>query len=196
MHRLWIALVFVGACSSSSSSGSTDLETQLVGHWASDTCEATPSAGGQTHYVRREYTFAKDTIAFDFTIFAEATCDTKLMRLDLGGDYALDTSSVPGARGVNFHVTSRQLTAFAPDLAGAFTQAHCGAGAWTPGAQQDIAGGCAVIGYGPLSDCPTQYDLVKLDGGRLFLGVRQNDVDACKAADRPNALQTFAVVKT
>jgi hypothetical protein len=197
MSRLCIAFVFVLGCSSSSSGAPADPASQLVGHWASDTCEPTPSAGGQTHYVKREYTFTKDTIAFNFTVFAEPACATKLMKVDLAGDYTLDTTSVPDTRGVDFHVTSRALTAFVPDLAGAFGQAHCGAGPWTPGATQDItAAGCAVIGYGALDACPTQYDLVKIDGARLFLGVRQNDVDACKAADRPTELQTVAVVKT
>jgi hypothetical protein len=198
MSRLCIAFVFVLGCSSSSSgSSSADVSTELVGHWASDTCEATPSAGGQTHYVKREYTFTKDTIAFNFTLFAEPSCATKLMKVDLGGDYTLDSTTVPGARGVDFHVASRALTAYAPDMANAFGQAHCGAAPWTPGATQDItAAGCAVIGYGALDACPTQYDLVKLDGARLFLGVRQNDVDACKAEDRPVQVQTVAVVKT
>jgi hypothetical protein len=199
-----LALVLTGSalsfgCSSSSTSPSADVSSSLVGHWASDTCEATPSAGGATHYVQRDYTFSKATLNFSFTLFAEPTCSTKLLRVDLGGDYGIGAPSpaVAQAHEVDFHVTTRALTAFVQNLADGFTSAHCGASTWTVGGTQDItASGCAMIGYGQLSECPTQFDILKLDGTRIFLGVRQNDVDACKAADRPSALQTVAVVKS
>ena len=98
-----------------------------------------------------------------------------------------------GATRGNFGFASNRWTALTTDMAGVFTQAGCGAGAWEVGVAQDVsATGCIGVAR-PVASCPVEHDVVALSGDSLSFGARATDM--CVEAGRPTALNPYPVVR-
>lgn len=165
----------------------------LAGHWTSAACET----AGQNHF-KRDFTMTDATWSLAFELYADDQCTQKIAVVDIGGGYSIGAASqtVAGANDAEFDFGTRTVTPLAQPFADFLGQSKCGNGTWTVGGKQDIlAAGCAPIGAYPLAMCKADFDVVKVDGTRLYFGNRPADNDMCTADKRPKALTSAAVVK-
>jgi hypothetical protein len=193
-HVTSLVLLALPVFACSSSSGGAAASQSLAGHWVSDTCEASG-----TNYLKRDFTITDTSWDLVVTVYGDAACGTKVLGATIGGDYTVGNASpdVPGARQAEFRFAHHTATPLAQPLVDLLTQNKCGSGTWAIGQTQDIlAGGCAPIGVYPVASCPSDSDVVKLDGARLYFGNRPADNDMCATDKRPKALTSAAVVKS
>jgi hypothetical protein len=72
------------------------------------------------------------------------------------------------------------------EVATALTAARCGDNPWKAGQSQDVTrGGCRAFRVPSASQCPREYDLVRIEAGQLRLGPRPQDSDLCEPQRRP-----------
>lgn len=168
----------------------------LAGTWKSPTCEVGTGADGSAFYYTRAFGFTEDTWTIDFTLFGDDACSYKLSTATIAGPFEL-ADSVEGledTRQGNFSRSSVTLVAYDQGMADYFGASGCGTEAWTVGTSQDISTtGCAPLGAEPIADCPTEFDIVKLDGDNLYFGDRSHGM--CDEVHRTSVLQTVPVVR-
>jgi len=182
-------LTFAAGCGSSASNTTEELEqnepltSQLVGTWQSDCVDS-----GNGH-IRLTFRMTVSTWDLDYDAFADTVCETGFMTVNIKGPYDLGDASaaVEGAREGRFYFEERVVTphmdAAVDMLAGA-----CPDGVFGVGESSDMREGCANLGLYPVSDCPNEYDIVRLDGSTLNFGARPADNNMCSEEKRPTAL--------
>ena len=92
---------------------------------------------------------------------------------------------------IYIYATPRLVKYWNADDAGVaeFLAQACGRSGFIAGEAADIAGGCAGLGAYPVADCPSDYDVVRLDDtGSLHFGARPQDNNMCTPDKRPTAL--------
>ncbi len=159
----------------------------MIGRWKSESCE-TLQANGQTNYLTRDFIVSDRRWWLEFTIHADKDCKNPLFSSRINGPYTLlgFSKDVPAATQGNFSYTSIQFIAHTEDFAKTFTQSQCGTKPWVVGVPQEV-GGTGCIGVAPkIADCPTDHDIVKIEGDKLFFGTRETDM--CKPEGRPKKL--------
>jgi Adenomatosis polyposis coli down-regulated 1 len=168
----------------------------LAGNWQSATCEAVPDGQGGLFYRFRNFEFKGDRWQIKVTMNAEKTCTTKLFGFRITGPLELGAASslVGGATEATFGYAQTFFTAYAVPFAQAFNGAKCGNAAFELGLEQETTiTGC--IGQPPVRDYRQEYDLVKLENGKLSFGDRPSDNNMSTPERRPQALSSFAVVR-
>lgn len=167
----------------------------LVGHWVSPTCETRDGANGQKNHLKRDFSYTKTEGRIDLVFFEDAECTRKAMTLHLEGPYSLGKASAKaaGATEGDFSFTRAVFTphnAFFVELFNKGGAGQCGTQTWKADLSQDVtATGCSPMGYA-IAHCPTEYDVVKVEGGQLFFGARPEDGSApCSADKRPTRFQ-------
>ncbi|MEM7376022.1 MAG: hypothetical protein AAF460_00820 [Pseudomonadota bacterium] len=169
----------------------------LHGEWRSLACELRPQAGPdgvQDWYLTRRITFSENRIDAHFTNYADPACQTPVLELAFGGDVTvLGPSEVaPGALNVDLVVNDYlRLTPRVQGIADYLnSDPSCGAGGWAPDTEQDVfTSGCAAMGVNAASPT-TEYEVLYVNGGRLFFGARPVDGKPLATPDaRPGALQ-------
>jgi hypothetical protein len=166
--------------------------TDLVGRWVSEQIEPIQNADGSVIYGRRDFTLGDRDWQLRFTAYGDDQATVPLFTLRAEGTYALGDPSpdVADARYADFHFASRSLTAHQPGLVDLFTSAS--ATPWEIDVERDVsADGCAFVPS--VSASPTEYDLVKLEGSRLFFGDRSRDLS--DPANRPQRLMDDPLVQ-
>jgi hypothetical protein len=101
---------------------------------------------------------------------------------------------VQGAYDADFGFMRKRLTLYADALLAEANRSACGKRTWTRGREEDVSvTGCLWVV--PVSACPQEFDLVKIDDGRLLLGERPAvGQDLCRE-DRPRALRLLPLVR-
>lgn len=191
-----LALLMVGAVGLTGCSANAFESEDLVGTWKSASCEVGTGADGSAFYYTREFKLTGSDWTIDFTLFGDEACGYKLSTATIAGPYELleAVEGLEGTRQGNFSGESKSLVAYDQGMADYFTASGCGTAAWTVGASQDVgATGCAPLGLDAIDDCPTEFDIVKLDGDNLFFGDRSHGM--CDEANRTSSLQTVPVVR-
>lgn len=157
---------------------------ELVGKWAS-ACTDNGMGGGFT----LSFDLSETAWKLDYASYADAACATKNLTVHVEGAYRLGDASktVMGARDGEFDFGVKTVTPH-NDGTAMFLPMACGSGTYTVDMPTDIKGGCAGLGAYPVADCPTDYDIVKLDGNTLQFGLRPADNNMCSAEKRPTAL--------
>lgn len=181
VHLLCLALLTAGCA------GSTPA---LAGRYASP-CLPAPQADGSTQYNRLDFTLGDADWSLDYVVHADAACATRLVTVHIDGPYAVGAphATLPEVYEARFGFTKKTITPHVQPLADALGSMGCGSGAWAVDQPQDVLErGCAGFGQYPASSCAADYDLVKLDGGKLQFGARPADNDMCTPAKRPSAL--------
>ena len=172
-----------------------DPKQELMGHWVSPQCEAYPDGKGGMNYLKRDFTLtAPQSWALAVTIYGDSACQSPFVGLDVGGTFTVGAASadVAGASEVDYGFDHRKLKPLSDAAAMTLGQTGCGSGTWANGVEQDVTqSGCAAFGVPALSDCPTEQDLNRVDGARLFYGDRSGNL--CSA--RPKVLGSYAVTK-
>lgn len=168
----------------------------LVGTWASPSCEVGTGGDGSSFYYTRTFTMTETTWSIDFTLFGDDSCGYKLSTATIAGPFELLelVEGLEGTRQGNFDGTTKTLVANDQGMADYFGMSGCGTEAWTVGTAQDVGGtGCAPLGLDSIEECPTEFDIVKLEGNNLYFGDRSNGM--CDESKRTSKLQTVPVVK-
>lgn len=157
---------------------------ELVGKWAS-ACTDNGMGGGFT----LTFDLTETTWKLDYVSFADAACATKNLTVHIEGGYELGAAStaVMGAREGKFGFDVKTVTPHNDSTAG-FLPMACGSGTFTVDMPTDISTGCAGLGAYPVADCPSDYDIVKLEGNTLQFGLRPMDNNMCTPEKRPTAL--------
>lgn len=157
----------------------------LAGDWTSRGIET--SAGPRPGHLTRSFHFDANRWSVAFTVYADAEGQVPLLRGRNEGSYTLGRA-LPLAAAVeaDFAFERRLLTPLTDDIAAALTAARCGDAAWKPGQSQDVTrGGCSAFRVPSASQCPREFDVIRLDGGQLRLGPRPQDGDLCDPLRRP-----------
>ena len=105
------------------------------------------------------------------------------------------SSAVPGAHDANLGFSIKRLTLYDDELVAQANRGACGNRAWARGREQDVSSsGCLWVV--PVSTCPQEFDLVKLDDDRLFLGERPAaGQNLCGEDRRARALRSAPLVR-
>lgn len=198
---LIVALGCTGSDKESSPSESAPVDSgpsaltgaDIAGQWVSGGCEAYDNGQGGKNYLTRDFTLTESTWHLELGLFGDEGCTYPLFSVVIDGPYSLgELSSVAeGATDGNFSFQSNVWTALDQGLADTFTNAGCGSKAWVVGEPQDVTQtGCIGVAH-PIATCPTEFDLVGLNGGQLYFGERITDM--CTEAGRPKALGPFGL---
>jgi hypothetical protein len=167
---------------------------ELAGRWTSEAAEPVQNADGSVIYGTREFTLGEDKWRLTFRAHGDESRTVKLFSLRLEGGYELkgDSSEVPGARHADFHFTARYFTPHAPMFVDMLNNAHAGGGNWQVDVEQDVSRTGALF-IPSVAQAHTEYDLLKLDGNKLYFGDRSRDLTV--PANRPTKLIAGAVVR-
>ncbi|CAN0466385.1 unnamed protein product [Hapterophycus canaliculatus] len=96
----------------------------------------------------------------------------------------------------NSPFTDRSLTPQTDAIARALTDAGCGTAGWKTGAKQSVfPAGCMPFGVPDVAQCAAEFDVVKLHGGKLFLGARPEAGNICALQRRPLTAGTAALIQ-
>lgn len=174
------------------------LDQLLVGSYAGATCETT---GAASVYYLRQILFSPLNYSSTIRFYSDSACTSFTLLYEQQGAFRLGqpSASVADATEVELDAAVRVLTAQTAAAAATLnTLAPCGgetAGGWTVGVRRDLtAYGCKDLippsrGTTVPPACPTEYDVLALRGGALYLGQRPADPTAqCVAANRPSSL--------
>ena len=167
----------------------------IVGEWSSESCEAYPDGQGGTNYVSRTFTETPTKWDLNLTVFGGDACSFPLFSSNVGGPFRLQTlsSSVNGATEGTFELEYNDWTAHAENIVTTLEQSGCGTGEWSVGLAQDVTEtGCFGVAK-PKSDCAAEYDVVSIDGDKLFFSERITNM--CAPEGRPAALNSCAVIR-
>jgi hypothetical protein len=90
----------------------------------------------------------------------------------------------------------RTLTPRTEAIAAALTAARCGSKPWTTGVAQSVAdNGCETFRVFSRERCQREYDVVRIENGRLFLGARPADGFMCSPDRRPATTSPVGLVR-
>jgi hypothetical protein len=167
----------------------------LVGDWASAGCESYPDGMGGENHLTRSFSLDEQSWRLDLALFGDPDCSFPLFSVAIDGPYTLGEASpvVEGATEGDFGFAKIVWTAEFEDLAELFTANGCGTEPWVVGEPQDVSDtGCIGVAH-PIASCPTDHDIVALDGDALYFGERITDM--CAPEGRPAALNAYSVVR-
>ena len=171
-------------------------EVDVTGSWRT-TCEAQPDGT----YARALLEVGTDAWRHSREVFDGRGCTEWRASIETQGTYGLDE---PGATeegdagvGLQLEIQSRSVIPRNEATAVALSkQTDCGnaagpADAWVPGVMRDVSDeGCALFTQPAYADCPTEFDIVRVTrAGRLELGQRSRDADACSTRTRPTTFR-------
>jgi hypothetical protein len=170
----------------------------IKGKWVSEACESYPNPDGSKTYFKRLFSITDKTWAIDFSTFGDPKCSdaAKLLTVDIDGKYKLGKeSSVSGGTEGEFMFSNRKVTPKSEGILGWLNPAKvCGFADWVVGKTKDIQKiGCAQLGAHPLKDCKGEYDIVKLEGDKLYFGARPADGNLCSPVKRAKEFGTALV---
>jgi LPXTG-motif cell wall-anchored protein len=165
------------------------------GRWVSASCETRSAGDGSKRYVKRDASFNARTSTLKLDIFTDPACSAPALSFVFEGPYRLvqPSTAVPSATEAEFVFATVKLTPRNDALVALFNSAapgNCGSQPWQLNREQEITStGCAPIGVN-FKDCAQEYDLLKVEGDKLYYGERPSDGSSpCTPERRPTALQ-------
>jgi hypothetical protein len=177
-------------------SQSTITAISITGIWESERCVVQERNGVRTSS-RSTFVFLDAEWALEFTQYSDAACETPSLRAFFQGRFrvAERSSKMPGAFHANFGFSMKRLTLYDDGLLAQANRGVCGRRIWARGREEDVSStGCLWIV--PVSACPQEFDLVKVDRDQLFLGERPAaDEDLCREDRRARALRSLPLVR-
>jgi hypothetical protein len=188
-------LAFGAACSDSDANdGNSNANTKpdLAGTWRTE-CQAQTN-NGQTSYLTFEISDATGRPRFTVTSYGDAACTVPVFQLSNESSRTLGepVPTAPGAFELDVKFERLFVKPLADGALGFLGSAGCGE-SLTVGEERDVsATGC--LFFKPIADCAYDYDIVKVEGDRLFNGVRGGD--QCVPAGRPTSLNRWWFQKT
>ena len=167
----------------------------VVGLWESETCVVQDRDGNRTSS-KSTFVFLGREWALEFVQFADDRCMRPTMKAFLTGQYEITepSSVVPMAHDATFGFSQKAVTLYDQSLI-AEANRVCSGRVWKQAEPQDVTTtGCLWVT--PVSVCPKEFDLVQVDGNRLFLGERpQPGQNLCSEERRARTLRSLALVR-
>ncbi len=168
----------------------------IRGHWVSSALEKRPGANGSTTYLLRDFTSDDQRSTARLMLYSDPEGTQHTLTIYLEGPYTIGkpSTAVPGAYEGDFHFDRAKLTAhndFFLNLLGSASAGTCGNEPWELDVEQDVTAtrGCLPLGL-DLVNRDTEYDIVKVEGDKLYYGARPADGSGLdKPEKRPTALQ-------
>jgi hypothetical protein len=192
----FVAGMLVSGASLQTTNQPTMTAISIAGIWESDRCVIQERDGIRTSS-RSLFVFLEREWALEFTQYSDAACTTPSLRAFFQGRYQIGgpSSALSGARHADFGFSVKRLTLYDDDLLTQANRGGCGHRAWTSGREGDVSStGCLWVAA--VSACPQEFDLVKVDDDRLFLGERPAaGQDLCREDRRAQALRPLPLVR-
>jgi hypothetical protein len=168
----------------------------MVGRWVSPERESTTNPDESVYYIIRDYTFTDDAFRAVTSVYGDPVSDIKFYTAVVDGTYELagESEIVEGATDIDF--TFAQITMEPDSLAfiDIFMKSKCGDGMWGLGMPQDVSKtGC--LSFRSIADYPMAYDIVKVQGDSLQLGIHPEDGDIGSDEKRPTELSLKALIR-
>lgn len=157
---------------------------KLLGKWKSES----PERAGNGRYSTREYLFTENRWESTYTLASDKDMKNVLFIHRSGGSYFLQNPSkrIPGTYLISFKFNFKKLISLISDknTLKDFGFENCGLIAHQ---ETDIGTkGCGIIPR--ISECSTDFDLVKEESPLLLLGDRPAEMTNCSEDKRPYAL--------
>jgi hypothetical protein len=168
----------------------------IRGHWVSLALEERPGANGSINYLRRDFTSDDQRSIARLMLYSDPEGTQPTLTIHLEGPYTIGepSTAVPGAYEGDFHFDTAKLTAhnaFFLNLLNSANAGTCGLAPWELDVEQDLTAtrGCLPLGL-DLVNRDTEYDIVKVEGEKLYYGARPADGSGLDTPEkRPTALQ-------
>jgi hypothetical protein len=168
----------------------------VLGVWESERCVVQERGGIRTSS-KSVFVFLAHDWAVEFVQFADDQCTRPSMKVFFTGQYELAQRSavVTSAHDATFGFSYKAVTLYDETLLAEANRGVCGRRVWEHGQTQDVsATGCLWVT--PVSACPKEFDLVKIEGNRLFLGERpQPGQDLCHEDRRAQKLRSLPLIR-
>jgi hypothetical protein len=168
---------------------------EVMGFWESEACVVQERDGSRTSS-KSAFVFLGREWALEFVQFGDDQCARPSLRAFFTGQYQITQPSrvVSAAHDATFGFSYKAVTLYDESLLAEANRA-CGGLVWKRGEPQDVTKtGCLWVT--PVSACPQEFDLVKLDGNRLFLGERPPPgTNLCSEERRARKLRSLALVR-
>ena len=150
----------------------------MVGQWVSPEREYTTNPDGSVYYIVRDYTFTDDAFRAVTSVYGDPLSDIKFYTATVDGTYELvgESKTIEGAADIDF--TFAQITMEPDSMAfvDIFMRSDCGDGMWGLSTPQDVSKtGC--LSFRSITAYPVEYNIVKVEGDSLQLGMRPEDGD-------------------
>lgn len=170
---------------------------QLSGNWESRSPEKIENGEGSPTYLVRRFTFDKKAWSVEFDIYADQTLSQLLLTGYNSGSYHVHSQRLDdGSFHTDFKFEERKLTPRNKMIAQTLSEAKCGNGNWLVGESQNVhMKGCESFRVYPKSKCETEYDVVRMHAGRLYLGERPKDGFMCHPSVRPELSGSHPLVQ-
>ena len=185
-----ISLTVFSQAQTAPSFGSAD----IVGSWASKGCEKF-DMGGQDGFIKRQFVFTLNTWDLQYTIFADPVCNVGLLTSRISGAFILTgAAALPNTNHVIWGQTAKAITPLAPPILETMNKTGCGDSKLPLGSPRDISiSGCLALGTPNVRDYGQEYDLLKLEKGQLFTGLRKDSMNL--PANRPTQIFEYPLEK-
>jgi hypothetical protein len=168
---------------------------EIIGFWDSEECVVQERDGTRTSS-KSAFVFLGREWGLEFVQFGDDHCARPALKAFFTGQYEITQPSrvVAAAHDATFGFAYKALTIYDESLLAEANRA-CGGRMWKRGEPQDVTKkGCLWVT--PVSACPREFDLVKLDGNRLFLGERPPPGQSlCSEERRARTLRSLALVR-
>ncbi len=172
------------------------LNRMMVGRWVSPQREYTTNPDGSVYYIVRDYTFTDDAFRAVTTVYGDPLSDIKFYTATVDGTYKLaDVSkTVEGAADIDFTFAKITMQPDSMAFVDIFMKSGCGDGMWGLSTPQDVSRtGC--LAFRSITDYPIEYNIVKVEGENLQLGLRLVDSDLSSPEKRPTKLSTDVLTR-
>jgi hypothetical protein len=149
---------------------------------------------GRTTYSISELSEKAGVPRFTFTTYADAACTTKFFSIgnESRRTVGKPVAGVAGAFELDVAFQKLFAVAHSPAAAAQLRSASCGTGDFAVDVEKDVTqSGC--LFFQPISACGFDYDIVKVEGDKLYNGVRGED--QCVVAGRPKSLNAYFFAK-
>jgi hypothetical protein len=173
-----------------------EINRLLVGRWVSPEREYTTNPDGSVYYIVRDLTFSTDAFRLVTTVYGDPVSDIKFYTATVDGNYELVGASktIQGAVDIDFTFSQITMTPNSLAFVDIFMRSGCGNGMWGIDSPQDVSKtGC--LSFRSTDTYPKEYDIVKIEGNSLYLGVRPKDGDIGAPEKRPNELSVAGLTK-
>jgi hypothetical protein len=168
----------------------------MVGQWVSPEREYTTNPDGSVYYIVRDYTFTDDAFRAVTSVYGDPLSDIKFYTATVDGTYELvgESKTIEGAADIDF--TFAQITMEPDSMAfvDIFMRSDCGDGMWGLSTPQDVSKtGC--LSFRSITAYPVEYNIVKVEGDSLQLGMRPEDGDLGSTEKRPTNLSADVLIR-
>lgn len=190
MTSFAILALTLNACSKEDKDAAASTPSELEGAWVTN-CTSNQDPDYPENMIVRSV-FTASTVAVSSSVYAidDVTCKKKLTTSEIASDYTLgnEVAGVSGAKEFNVILTKVSFSINSQEDVASYNESEsCGFTDWKLDTVKDLT----------KTECVTspQYDIVKVDGNKLYFGLATETLDGSAAAKRPISLETIFLSK-